>query len=78
MIIWGGRVSDGLAGDGAAYDPWDDAWTPLPPLPDAEVHDGSHGARAQSAAVWTGSELIVLAGDSGGPRLDPYGWRYQP
>jgi hypothetical protein len=78
MLVWGGRSDDALLPNGAAYDPWDDVWTPLPPVPVDQVGDGAPGARAFSAAVWTGAELIVLAGENGAPRLSPYGWRFQP
>lgn len=78
MLVWGGRSDDALLANGAAYDPWDDVWTPLPPLPPVPLGDGTRGGRASSAAVWTGAELVVLAGENGAPSLSPYGWRYQP
>lgn len=78
MIVWGGRGASSLHADGASYDPWDDAWTPMPPIPPSMLRDGSNGGRAGAAAVWTGVELIVLGGENGGARLDPFGWRYQP
>jgi hypothetical protein len=77
MIVWGGRDGSGVLADGAAYDPWDDAWAPLPALPPEVTRDGN-GGRVGAAAVWTGAELVLLAGDSGGARLSPFGWRYQP
>lgn len=78
MLVWGGRSDDALLANGAAYDPWDDLWTPLPAVPATEPGDGTRGGRAFSAAVWTGAELIVLAGENGVDTLRPYGWRYQP
>ncbi len=78
MLVWGGRGDEGLLASGAAYDPWDDLWTPLPAVPPTEVGEGTRGGRAFSAAVWTGAELIVLAGESGAATLRPFGWRYQP
>jgi hypothetical protein len=77
MLVWGGRSDDAMLASGAAYDPWDDVWTLLPPVPSVEVGDG-RGGRAFSAAVWTGAELIVLAGENGAATLAPYGWRFQP
>lgn len=74
MLVWGGRDESGARVDGAAYDPWDDAWTALPPLPAEHARVGRSGA----AGIWTGAELLVLAGDAGGESLAPFGWRYQP
>ncbi|MCB0980571.1 MAG: hypothetical protein H6513_16430 [Acidimicrobiaceae bacterium] len=57
-LVWGGAdpaTGDPLA-DGAAYDPATDTWRTLPPAP--------IGARLVSG-VWTGTELLVLAGRSG-------------
>jgi N-acetylneuraminic acid mutarotase len=59
LLIWGGNYGprgDQLAGDGAAYDPTTKRWTKLPAAPIS--------ARAQSANVWTGSELFVWGGDA--------------
>ncbi|MFO0629834.1 MAG: hypothetical protein U0325_29970 [Polyangiales bacterium] len=78
MLVWGGRSDDAPLATGAAYDPWDDVWTPLPTLPADPIGDGARAGRAFSAAVWTGAELIVLAGENGAATLRPYGWRYQP
>lgn len=72
MLIWGGRDASGTRVDGASYDPWDDAWTALPPLP------AEYAGRAGAAGIWTGSELVVLAGDADRDSLSPFGWRYQP
>lgn len=77
MLVWGGAAGGQLLADGATYDPWDDLWSPLPELPPEIARDATRGGRARAAAVWTGAELIVLAGDNGEARLDPYGWRYQ-
>lgn len=77
MLVWGGAAGSEVFSDGASYDPWDDAWTPLPPLPRTDLADGAQGGRAGAAAVWTGAELVVLGGENGTGRLDPYGWRYQ-
>ncbi|MFC2031472.1 hypothetical protein ACFLWA_12200 [Chloroflexota bacterium] len=50
---------------GSRYDPATDTWTPIPPPP-PELSYGS------MAAVWSGSELLVWAGDP------PSGARYDP
>ena len=59
MIIFGGETSSGTAADGAAYNPTTDHWRALSaagaPLP-----------RSGAAAAWSGAELLVFAGLSGG------------
>ena len=72
VIVWGG-CSGGMPsceqpkGDGARYDPATDTWTPT-------SSTGAPSPRAQHAAVWTGSEMIVFGGTSmaneGGPLAD--------
>jgi hypothetical protein len=72
VLVWGGAddAEDGLTasprvagdaspalGDGAAYDPATDTWRTLPAAP--------LGARFGAVAVWTGSEMLVVGGDSG-------------
>ena len=69
MLIWGGAgcdracSGDGIRthADGAAYDPLGDTWRSLPPSPLA--------ARSGPLAVWSGRELIVWGGMSGGTSL---------
>ena len=55
MLVWGGVNDGGQLGDGAAYDPLKNVWTPLP-------SDGAPAAREQHSAVWTGSEMIIYGG----------------
>ncbi len=71
MIVWGGRDATGALGDGAVFDPWTDRWQRLAPVPEGHAREGAQG-------VWTGAELVMVGGTDGGPRLDPFGWRYQP
>ncbi|QBI19508.1 hypothetical protein ER308_08065 [Egibacter rhizosphaerae] len=75
FLVWGGRARHGPGGaggrelgDGAAYDPIDDAWRPLPraPIP----------GRVHHRMVWTGSEAIVWGGRGEGFRAD--GAAYDP
>jgi|GEM_PF-6033015 len=56
-IIWGGGGDDGEYSDGAAYDPATDRWRTLA--------DAPLGAR-KAPAVWTGTEMVVMAGSRGG------------
>ena len=76
MILWGGAntehdyVSDPSyvisttidRADGARYNPATDHWTPISEI-DAPT------ARRDFRAVWTGTEMIVLGGYSGGVRV---------
>ena len=55
LVVWGGENSQGLLGNGAAYNPVADVWTTLPT-------DLAPLARKLHAAVWTGTEMIVLGG----------------
>lgn len=57
-IIWGGSRGSNYFNDGAAYNPATDTWRLLPESP--------LSAR-RAPAVWTGSEMIVVAGFSGDP-----------
>lgn len=56
-IIWGGGDDDGEYADGAAYDPAANTWRVLA--------DAPLSAR-KTTAVWTGTEMIVMAGSQGG------------
>jgi hypothetical protein len=73
MIVWGGFQSGlGFAevGNGARYRPNSDAWLPV-------SDTSAPSPRWSHAAVWTGSEMIVWGGNSGGlNRFD--GGRYDP
>lgn len=70
MIVWGGRGDGGYCGDGAAYHPLTDTWTPLPAL-DAPA------PRADHCAVWTGAEMLIVAGRSAAGSLSD-GSAYHP
>jgi len=76
MIVWGGCVDSECSqhrGNGGRYDPVADVWTAV-----SEVGDPQ--GRSQHTAVWTGSEMILWGGCSGGEcqisRQD--GGRYDP
>jgi N-acetylneuraminic acid mutarotase len=56
MIVFGGRNSGGLLGDGVSYDPITDQWSALPPT-------GAPSPRSGATALWTGSALLVWGGD---------------
>ncbi len=61
-IVWGGTDGTAEYADGAAYSVADDSWQPLPAAP--------IGARRfhPNGAVWTGSEMMLTAGSTGGDR----------
>ena len=75
MIVWGGQSDlDTTLATGARYNPVTDSWIPI--SSDANVP----GARFFHTAVWSGSEMIVWGGNSGGfggVQLDS-GGRYNP
>ena len=81
MIVWGGRTYDGQTypESGSRYDPIADRWTRMSTV------DAPKG-RINSAAVWTGDEMIVWGGrfwdpqDSSvsGGRYDPIADRWTP
>ena len=61
LIMWGGtygKDQDVLSAAGAAYNPATRTWRTLPPAPIS--------ARADNAAVWTGTEMIVWGGYTDG------------
>lgn len=76
MLVWGGydgrpAATDGVADDGAAYDPTSNRWRPLPPAP--------LSARAGALAVWTGTTMVVLGGYADGSGQPPRdGAAYNP
>jgi Ca2+-binding RTX toxin-like protein len=75
MIIWGGFVlgSAGFAietNTGGRYDPATDSWRSI-------SLTGAPTGRAQPAAIWTGSELIVWGGYDGNDYVND-GARYNP
>lgn len=61
MLVWGGVFNTGIPstsvvlGDGAAYDPASDTWTPISMV-------GAPAPRFRHSAVWTGSRMIVWGG----------------
>lgn len=64
LIVWGGcdggmGACPGVKGDGAAYNPTTDTWRTLSSV-------GAPSARSGHAAVWTGSEMIIWGGATGG------------
>lgn len=73
MIVWGGSTSDfsGEVNTGAIYDPATNAWT------GATAAVSAPAARNHHTAVWTGTEMIVFGGFSGGNGLNT-GSRYNP
>ena len=81
MIVWGGAAREPSASsdyyeNGARYDPKTDSWKPISTV-------GAPKGRVQSAAVWTGTEMIVWGGvnDSqagDGSRFVGTGARYNP
>lgn len=73
MLVWGGYgQGDACApcvhGDGAAYDPDSNSWTPMAPSP--------VGGRGGHRAVWTGRGMLVWGGGNGAPQAD--GALYDP
>ena len=61
LLIWGGRfatwppASARTLGDGAAYDPATDRWTPM-------STENAPSPRTDAVVAWTGRKLVVLAG----------------
>jgi hypothetical protein len=53
MLLWGGE-SGGFGTDGAAFDPRANTWRSISPAP--------FTSEGRPIAVWTGAEMIVLAG----------------
>ena len=83
MIAWGGCVNADCSqhrNTGGRYDPAADAWT-------LTSTTGAPSARSQHRAIWTGTEMIVWGGCSGGEcqislgtggRYDPVGDTWVP
>jgi hypothetical protein len=57
MVVWAGNSPDGPAG-GAVYDPRSDTWRRLP--------KGPLGVREGYVSAWTGRELLIFGGHTGG------------
>jgi tetrahydromethanopterin S-methyltransferase subunit D len=60
MIVWGGRAGGLFRGDGAAYDPVENEWAPLP-TPGSALDPAGRGSHV---LAWTGSELLVFGGET--------------
>ena len=74
MLIWGGANGPDQAdvlGDGHAYDPTTDSWTPMSNI-------GAPAARTDHTGVWTGDEWIIWGGDSDLVSNYGDGFRYNP
>ena len=75
MLIFGGTNAEvpgsasNLSGDGAAFDPVVGTWSPL------AATDAPSGRHAHSA-VWTGSEMLILAGETLGGQIAQTGAAY--
>jgi hypothetical protein len=61
LLVWGGRFAGAnfgairMLGDGAAYDPAVDRWTPMSSV-------NAPSPRAEATVVWTGRRLVVWGG----------------
>lgn len=75
MIIWGGWSSQGsiveIMNTGGRYNPATDNWTPT-------TLGNAPSPRRWHSGVWTGSEMIVWGGETGGDALLNSGGRYNP
>jgi len=56
IILWGGSTSDGIAQDGAIYNPSTNQWTPMSVLNSPEPRLGPF--------AWTGSQLVIWGGSN--------------
>jgi N-acetylneuraminic acid mutarotase len=72
MVVWGGYtgLSPYITNSGGRYDPTTDSWTPTSTM-------GAPSARAQHAASWTGTQMVVWGG-FGSPDFLNTGGRYDP
>ena len=73
-ILWGGDAcmnSEIVVDTGAAYDPSNDTWTPIPV-------QGAPSARRSHTAVWTGSEMIIWGGTDMTGQILSDGGAYDP
>lgn len=59
LLVWGGVNLAGFLGDGAAYNPATDTWTPI-------ASGNAPTARTAHSAVWTGAEMLVYGGETAG------------
>jgi hypothetical protein len=75
LLIWGGASANSnqssiVLGDGAAYDPDNEQWRP--------IAAGPLSPRQGAAAVWTGSEMIVVGGQGNGTQVFDDAAAYDP
>jgi len=70
MVVWGGE-NPSKFDTGALYDPATDSWV------GTTSTTGAPSARSHMKGVWTGREMIIWGGGSGGPHLNS-GARYNP
>jgi len=66
MFVWGGNADTGFR-----YDPGTDVWRAMSTI-------DTPSARRLNAAVWTGTEMIIWAGESNGGVTLNTGGRYDP
>ena len=75
MIIWGGYFFDGISfhyfNTGGRYNPQLDSWM-------ATTTADAPEARSIHTAVWSGNEMIVWGGETGGSTRFNTGGRYDP
>ena len=73
MIVWGGylALTDSQLDTGGRYNPVTRSWTETTLV-------GAPAARSRHTAVWTGTEMIVWGGDSGGGSPTDSGARFAP
>jgi N-acetylneuraminic acid mutarotase len=73
MIVWGGTTNHAAGselGDGAKYDPVTDSWSPV-------SSQMAPTARSDHTAIWTGREMVVWGGLTGGYAVNS-GGSYDP
>jgi len=70
MIIWGGRQSETIVGDGMRYDPLTDTWTPI-------SSTNAPTPRVGHVTLWTGTHMVVFGGVNGEERFHD-GGLYDP
>jgi N-acetylneuraminic acid mutarotase len=73
MLVWGGRTLTPLVilGDGGAYDPGTDTWTPISGV-------GAPSPRLFDTAIWTGERMVIWGGVDGTNTYLADGSRYDP
>ncbi len=72
MLAWGGNAGGALLrGDGGRYNPTTNAWTVM------GLTGAPPTARYSHTAVWTGTEMIIWGGNTGGS-VTATGSRYSP